>query len=179
MLNVFAKCILVATSLSPALGAVAVSQIACDEPWSVWVWWFVGALVLVSVCWGMLEYAKRKIQTHPLHIHEFERRDQEVLTFLFIYLLPFIRVADPTSIVSEWLVSVYVLAIIIVALTYAEAFHFNPVMRSLGYRFYSVRNQQGVSNLLISKEELRRPGSQVKTVLIGTNIYLHIGDCDV
>ena len=71
------------------------------------------------------------------------------------------------------------LAIIIIAVAYADAFHFNPVMRLLfGYRFYSVRNREGVSNLLISKRDLRRPGEKVQTVRLAWNVYLHIGEAD-
>lgn len=37
MLNQFAKGLLVATSMAPILGAVAVNQIAQNRPWSQWL----------------------------------------------------------------------------------------------------------------------------------------------
>ena len=179
MLNIRARFILVSSSLSPALGAIAVSQIVCDERWTTWIWWPIGALVLILMCWRVLEYAKRKAPEHPLYIKEFERRDHEVLTFLFVCLLPFIRTTN-LDFADDWIIIAYVISIIVVALIHANAFHFNPVMSLIfGYRFYSVKSQQGISSLLISKKELRRPEVQVATVLIGTNIYLYTGDCDV
>ena len=180
MLNFVAKCLLVATSLSPVLGAVAVSQFEICESWRSWTWWLVVviALILPGLCWVLLMYAKQNAQKQLFYIKEFERKDQEMLVFLFIYLLPFIRSADPTF-ASEWLTSVYVLAIIIIAIAYADAFHFNPVMRLLfGYRFYAAKDHDGVSNLLISKRDLRRPGEEVQTVRLAWNVYLYIGESD-
>ena len=79
-----------------------------------------------------------------------------MLTFLFIYLLPFVRGA---TFASEWITSVFILAIITAAIANVGAFHFNPVMHLLFcYRFYAVKNRHGVSCLLISKLKLTRPG---------------------
>ena len=176
MLNVFAKILLVATSLSPVLGAVAVTQIERGEPWSSWVGWLGVAFALVALCWVLLRYAASNGQKHLFMIKEFETKDQEMLAFLFIYLLPFVRSASPTF-ASEWLTAVYILAIIILAIAHAGAFHFNPVMRLVfRYRFYSVKNRDGVSNLLISRKEFRRPGEEVQTVRLAWNVYLYIGE---
>ena len=179
MLNRRAKFLLVATSLSPVLGAVAVSQFEPGESWKSWEWCLVVvlALVLPGLCWPLLMYAKKNAPKQLFYIKEFERKDQEMLVFLFIYLLPFIRSPNPTF-ASEPLTSVYVLAIIIIAIAYADAFHFNPVMRVFGYRFYAAKDRYGISNLLISKRDLRRPGEEVPTVRLAWNVYLYIGDSD-
>ena len=175
-MSFFAKCLLVSTSLSPVLGAVAISQFESGAPWTTWVWWLVAGICLVGMCWALLKYAARNLETDLLYIQEFERRDQEMLTFLFIYLLPFLRSADPTF-ANNWLTGIYILAIIILAIAHAGAFHFNPVMRLFfGYRFYSVRGRNGVSNLLISRMELRKTGEEVRTVGIAQNVYLFVGD---
>ena len=180
MLNNRAKFLLVATSLSPVLGAVAVSQFEFSESWRSWAWWLVvmGTLLLPCLCWALLMYAKKNAPKQLFYIKEFERKDQEMLVFLFIYLLPFIR-SENTTFATEWLTSVYVLTIIIIAIAYADAFHFNPVMRLLfGYRFYAAKDRDGISNLLISKRDLRRPGEEVQTVRLAWNVYLYIGDSD-
>lgn len=177
MLSFIAKCLLVSTSLSPVLGAMAVSQYERGEPWTSWTGWLAVAFPLVALCWTLLKYAAKKAQKYTLYIQAFERKDQEMLTFLFIYLLPFVRPGGATF-ASEWITSVYILAIIIPAIVHAGAFHFNPVMRLFGYRFYAVKNKHGVSNLLISKKNLRQPGKEVQTVKLDWNVYLHIGGSD-
>ena len=177
MLNSFAKFLLMATSLSPVLGAVAVKQIARHEHWTRWGGWLVAALLLVFMCWALLRYAARNAQQHQFHIKEFERNDKEVLAFLLTYLLPFVSSKD-TAFVGEWLTGAYIFGIIFLVFAHAGAFHFNPVMGLLGYHFYSVKNGDGVSHLLISKAELRRPGTEVRTVRLAHGIYLHTGEPD-
>lgn len=177
MLNTFAKFLLVATSLSPLLGAVAMNQFARGEPAMRWGAWFAVALMLVFLCWALLRYAAKNAQQHQFHIKEFERNDKEVLAFLVTYLLPFLS-TEKMGFAGDWLTGAYVLAIIFLVIAHAGAFHFNPVMGLLGYHFYAVKNGDGVSHLLISKDELRRPGRDVETVRLAHGIYLRTGGGD-
>ena len=177
MLNIVAKCLLVSTSLSPVLIAVAINQFERCEPWTSYIRWLVVAFLLVALCWLLLRYVATIAEKHVFHIKEFERKDQELLAFLFIYLLPFVR-SENATFASQWLTSAYILTIIILAIAHAGAFHFNPVMRAFGYRFYAVKNLHGVSTLLISKKNLRRPGEKLQTVRLAWDVYLHTGDSD-
>jgi len=177
MLNTFAKFLLVSTSLSPVLGAVAVNQFARDEPWAGWAPWLAVALLLIFLCWALLLYASKNAQKHLFTIKEFERNDQEVLAFLLAYLLPFVS-SENMAFTGEWLTGAYILGVIFLVIAHAGAFHFNPVMGLLGYHFYAVKNNDGVSLLLISKAELHRPGEDVQTVRLAHHIYLHTGGTD-
>lgn len=178
MLNTFAKFLLVSTSLAPVLGAVAVNQIAHRESWLSWGSWLAAALLLVFLCWAMLRYAATNAQKHDFQIKEFERNDKEVLAFLLAYLLPFVS-QENMAFTGEWLTGAYVLGIIFLVIAHAGAFHFNPVMGLLGYHFYGVKNTEGVSRLLISKNELRRSGMELRTVRLAHGIYLDTGVKDV
>jgi hypothetical protein len=177
MLNTFAKFLLVSTSLSPLLGAVAVNQFARGEPMTRWGAWLAVALLLVFLCWALLRYAAKNAQQHQIHIKEFERTDKEVLAFLVTYLLPFLS-TEKMGFAGDWVTGAYVLAIIFLVIAHAGAFHFNPVMGLLGYHFYAVKNGDGVSHLLISKDELRRRGRDLATVRLAHGIYLHTGGAD-
>ena len=177
MLNQFAKFLLVATSLSPILGAVAVNQYSLGKPTSSWLPWLVVALLLVLICWGLLQYAAHNAQKQTVRIAEFESNDKEVLSFLLAYLLPFISTKD-MAFEGQWMTGAYIIAIIFLVIVHAGIFHFNPVMGLLGYHFYGVKNSEGVAMLVISKAELYRPGKDVETVRLAHNIYLHTGDAD-
>ncbi len=177
MLNNLAKFLLVSTSLAPVLGAVAVNQFARHEPWFTWGGWLGAALLLVFLCWAMLRYAATNAQTHLLHIREFDRNDKEVLAFLLAYLLPFVS-AQNMAFTGDPLTGAYILGIILLVFAHAGAFHFNPVMGLLGYHFYTVKSGDGISHLLISKDELRRAGKDVHTVRLAHGIYLHTGGAD-
>jgi hypothetical protein len=174
MLNRFAKFLLVLSSLSPMLGAVAVNQFALGKPLVGWLPWVVVALLLVFICSGVLYYAAKNAQTHKLRIEQFEDNDKEVLAFLLAYLLPLVSVKDTVAEI-HWLTGAYVLVIILLVFTHARAFHFNPVMGLLGYHFYSLKNGDGISLLLISRSELKRSGKELDAVCLAHNIFLHTG----
>jgi len=173
MLSAIARLVLVATSLSPILGAVAVNEIARGQRLAAWLPWVIIAILLVVTCWFLLLLEAQEGERYDLTIHEFERSDQEVLTFLLAYLLPFIS-SDNLSFGKQWIVGAYVLAIVFIVIAHAGAFHFNPVMGLLGYHFYGLKNEHGVSQLLISRKELRRNGVDIKTVQLAYNIYLQV-----
>ncbi len=173
MYNKFAKLLLVSTSLAPILGAIAVNKIATDKPWTSWLPWLSVAVLLVLICWLLLVLAARTAQKHSFSISAFEQNDKEVVAFLLAYLLPFIS-KDNLGFDGQWLTGTYILVMIFVVIAHTGTLHFNPVMGLLGYHFYGVKNEEGVSYLLISKSELYRPGKQVQAVRIANNIYLHV-----
>ncbi len=177
MLNRFAKFLLVATSLSPVLGAVAVNQFARNKPWISWGVWLAVAILLAVICWLLLLYASKNVEKQRVHIKEFERNDKEVLAFLLAYLLPFIS-SENMAFEGEWMTGAYILVIIFLVVSHAGAFHFNPVMGLLGYHFYAFKSEHGVLQLLISKKELHRAGCEMETVRLAFGIYLHIGGDD-
>ena len=177
MLNIIPKILLVLTSLSPAIFILAVNQFERCK-WLFGGIWMAVAFALTVICWRMLKYFAKKASESPIYIKEFESKDQEILTYLFIYLLPFIKSDNPTF-ASNWITGICSLAIIIVFIAHVGAFHYNPVMHILGYRFYAVKNAHGVSNLLISNKKIPRPDKKLQTVKIAENIYLYTEDKNV
>ncbi len=175
MLNSLAKLLLVSTALAPVLGAVGVNQFARHEHWSQWAGWLGTGLLLVLLCWAMLRYAIKNLPYALFHIKEFERNDKEVLAFLLAYLLPFVS-KENMAFAGDWATGAYILGIIFIVIAHAGAFHFNPVMGLLGYHFYSVKNGDGISNLLISRNELTKANIDVQTVHLAHGIYLDQSD---
>ena len=191
-MNGFVKFFLALTASSPVLLIVGINQFEICKPWTSWtwtpwiwrswtwtpwIWWVIAAPILAVLCKGLLICATKWIQKDTIEIVEFERKDQEMLTFLFIYLLPFIR-SGRSTFASEWITSICLLVIICGAVAHANALHFNPVMGVFGYHFYAIKDSHGVSNLLISKEDLRRHGEEVQTVNLVSNVYLQTEDID-
>lgn len=174
MFNWFAKILLTATSLSPLLGAVAVAQFEHGKSWVSWGSWLLVAVLLALICGLLLTHSGKTSEKENILIKEFERNDKEVVAFLIAYLLPFIS-AENMNFEGHWLVGSYVLFVIFIVVSHAGTFHFNPVMGLLGYHFYEVKSEEGISQLLISKEELRKPGIEVEVVKLAQGIYLHTG----
>ena len=174
MFNMFAKFLLVSTSLSPLLGAVAVNQISNCKPFAQWGPWLAAAILLIFLCWKLLQYAVKNVEVHSFRIREFEQNEKEVLAFLVTYLLPFLS-KEKMSFMGDWITGAYILLIIFLVISHSDAFHFNPVMSLLGYHFYSVKTPDGVSCLFISKNRLRRPNQVINSVSLTHNIYLDTG----
>jgi len=171
MLNGFAKLLLVATSLSPVLGAVAVNQIALHRPWTSWGPWLFAGVLLIIACFLLLRYSERSAQDETISIIEFERNDKDVLAFLLAYLLPFLS-SKSMDFEGQWLTGAYILLIIFLVVSHTGAFHFNPVMALLGYHFYGIKTDGGVSQLLIYRGTLKRLNQEVATVKLAPHIYL-------
>lgn len=178
MLNKLAKFLLVATSLAPILGAVSVNQYSQGKTWQEWSIWLVVGVLLAIICWGVLTYSAKHIQTEQVHIKEFEIADKETLAFLIAYLLPFISAKD-MAFTGDWLTGAYILGIIFLVITHSGAFHFNPVMGLLGYHFYGIKSGTGNAIILISKREITTIGLNVKSVKLARNIYLDTETEDV
>jgi len=175
MLNWFARFLLVATSLSPILGAVAIRQYSRGDPWTTWAPWVSSAIILVGLCWLVLVFAaKNNEKQDGLKVDDFESNDKDVLAFLLAYLLPFIS-ADSMDFEKNWMVSSYILVIIVLVVTHAGAFHFNPVMGLLGYHFYGVRLSDGTSRTLITRHALRKRGQTIDVVELNETINLETG----
>lgn len=166
-----------ATALSPVLGAVAVNEIARDHSFKSWAGWLIAAALLICLCWWLLAYAKKNAEVLVLHISEFERNDKEILGFLLTYFLPLLSANDMTF-KGAWLTGAYILLVIFLVFAHAGAFHFNPVMGLLGYHFYSVKNAEGMSHVLISRVELRRAKIDIRTVRLAHGIHLNVSDSD-
>jgi hypothetical protein len=175
MLNMLAKLLLVATSLAPVLGAVAINQIALDKGWEDWVPWAAVAIGLALICWLILVLVATKGQVQKLQIAEFEQDDKEVVAFLLAYLLPFLSSND-MAFQGQWLTGAYVMLLLLIVFAHSGSLHFNPVMGLLGYHFYAVKDERGGPKLLISRAELHRTNETVRVACLTPSICLHLGE---
>ena len=171
-LSIVAKTLLVATSLVPMLGAVALNTRDKDYFWCVASGAAVLAVVLGFACKGILCYAAKTETKVRRHIKEFERKDAETLVYLLTYTLPL--ASESMAHPDNWPVLIYLLAVIILVVICADALHFNPIMMWMGYRFYAVKNAEGAPYTLISKKKLDRAGETEQAVCLADGIYLHL-----
>ena len=178
MFNFFAKFLLTSTSIAPVLVAIAINQYAYNSYWVFWIPWLLVAVLLVVLCWILLVFAEKNMQTVDIQISEFERNDKEVLAFLVAYLLPFLTMKE-SAIHGKWLMGTYILFIIFISISHAGIFHFNPIMGLFGYHFYKVKLNDGISQVVISKKELMRTGINLTSVKLATHLYLQVKDENV
>ena len=169
MLNRFAKIMLVLTSLAPALGAFgAISYSEEKACWST-IQWFIYAGLLLLVCWLVLRFAKANVEKEVLTVKAVRSADKEVLTFLLVYLLPLVARDSLPAATTE--TTMYVFLIIAWAVYHSNAFHFNPLLGLLEYHFYEVTSGDGMSQMLITRNTMRRPSVDVEVVQLFDYTY--------
>lgn len=171
MLNWFAKIVLISSAMSPILGAVAVSLLA-SKGWRLQgLIWLAIAAMLIGLCLIVLWQASTRGELHTVQIAEYESNDKEVLAFLLAYCLPLIS-SENLAFKSTWIPGAYFLAITFLAVLHSKSLHFNPMMGLFGYHFYGIKDDNGVSQILITRVELRQNRQKIKVVMLADHIYL-------
>lgn len=169
-----AKLLLVATSLAPALGAMALLDLQKGNR-LVATCVAVAAALLVFICYLIKVYAEKHVEEQPLNIVAVESTDKDALAFLIAYLFPLITGKFPNLSTQEyWLITAYVFIIIAVTIYHSNAFHFNPVLAMFGYHFYEVTDGQGMKNLLIARNVVRCQNPVVTVAKLADFVYLEI-----
>ena len=186
MRGILPKSLLALTSFAPLLCIIAINHFVSEQTleatdlsndektlWMILV--LDMAICLIFACWGIMKKASKKGATSILEIQEFNRRDQGILVFMFIYLLPLIR--SPDSLFTNWQTTIGTLIVftfIIVIINDIGAYNFNPVMRIFGYRVYEVKDTDNVRHLLITRKILQRPCVEtIRVREISHDVYVH------
>lgn len=173
MLNRLAKVLLVATSLAPVLGAFGVISYSVGDSILATVQWFIYAALLLLVCWLVLRFARANVETEVIAVKSIRNVDTEVLTFLLVYLLPL--VARDSLPVAATETTIYVFVIIAWSVYHSNAFYFNPLLGLLGYHFYEVTSADGMSQMLITSNTIKKPSVDLEVVQLFDYTYLATG----
>ena len=177
MLNFLAKFILTGTSFAPFFAAFSIKEFENGNSLVAGLLFLSIAIVLVCSCWTMLNYTTRKAEIFSVSYSEYtvERRDYESLVFLLVCLLPII-LSDSNPFTSQPITTIFCLIAVTVAISYSHAFHYNPVVRLFGYRFYTLKNKADPSILLISKFELPSSNKNLQMVCIAKDVIIEYGE---
>ena len=167
------KFLLVLTSFAPLVGVIVINHIGYKT------WWVVVPLFimisLIWICWKTMKSVSTTGETFIIYIKEFERRDQGILTFMFIYILPLVRSSD-SAFLSNWALTIIVFLIIAFVIVDVGAYNINPIMRACGYRVYEIKNRNGIKKLLITQKNLLEHNVEIQTRKISHDIYVEDGE---
>ena len=158
------KFTLMITSLSPVLAIFGIMQLRCFD-WSKFdifslstilsvIFYLIIPCVLAIRCYTITNELSKSGEIFSLRIKEFSRRDHGILSFIFIYLFPFIISPSPL-LVFDYVMYGCVFIIITIIMTDIGSYNFNPIMRLFKYKIYSVKDEHNINILLITKNTLR------------------------
>ena len=115
----------------------------------------VASIALTISGLAILKIAKSKVENlGGIHFKSVENADSISLGIIIIYLVPLI--GTPISDVP-WTILIPVIVMFAALSISGQGFHFNPLLRIIGWRFYKISTQEGVTFLLITKKSIRNP----------------------
>ena len=168
MLGAFAKFFLVATSLAPITLTWAFADWRQAGPLTR-QWAALGVtLGLVLLCWLIIEASKRQLQVISFSATSVRPADAEVVGFVVAYLLPLVSTSTGAF---DYTVLAFVGVLLALVVWSVNAFTFNPLLTLLGYHFYEVASDNGVSFVLVTRRNIRR-ATDLKSVVQLTNYLL-------
>jgi MFS family permease len=151
MLNKIAKLSLVTTSIAPILLTLWFKEFSQAWCWQDGCWYLGATLILVFICWVLINVSKCKLEKLPVKIVSVKTADKEVVNFILIYLLPLINI---THNIINLPVLLFVAGMFFYIVATSNAYHVNPLLNILGYHFYEVTIEGGISYVLITKRNI-------------------------
>lgn len=172
MFNTFFRFVLSITAIAPVTGVMFLSIFFSDKNKLLSLPWLIGTILLWYLCRQQMKLAKNKAKVKDiLLVKEFNRRDQGVIAFLFVSLLPFLRTPYPFS-DSNLIVIFYVVVVIFMSIVDTGAYNFNPVLLLLGYKFYEVKDNEDMHHILILERNLTQSKKEISVNRISDNIWI-------
>lgn len=173
MFSRFAKGLFVATSLAPVLAAFAMKDLADGKTIYDTIPLIAVALLLPLVCWLLIVFARRQLERQNLVITKVTSTDKEILAYLVAYLLPLLA-KDSIDYRDTPGVTAFVFGIIFLAVLHSNSFHFNPLLGCIGYHFYEIEADDGMTYLLITSETVRKQKMTSQVVQLAEYIFLEV-----
>lgn len=99
----------------------------------------------------IIETSSKNLEQLPIVIKKAKSSDKEVIGFFVAYALPLIFKGESAPDIGAWLVAG---AMLFFVLWSTHALQVNPVLGLLGYHFYDVETDGGITYLLITRRKI-------------------------
>jgi hypothetical protein len=175
VLSRFAKVLLVLTAFAPVLLTFAFVQLRHDEfiPWGATG--LIVAVLLALICLLVLKEAARQLEIVGARLISIKTADTEIVGYVLSYLVPLANLSSTD--VDPW-VLVFVAGFFLFIVATSHSYHFNPLMSVLGYHFFEVTDETGVSYVLITRRSLRVARMATRVVQLSEYILLDVEKTD-
>jgi len=151
MLNWVSKLLLTSTALAPVLLVYAWVMYADSKNWTA-LGLVLLAAILVGIMLWLLSYCQKHLERSTFKVTSIEAADREYITFILLYLAPLFT-AEFSDLNLNILIPTVMIFILVISTGYG--YHFNPLLGILGWHFYKVNTDEGVTYVLITKKQLR------------------------
>jgi hypothetical protein len=138
--------------------------------WAAVTWLgLVLALVLSTRC--LLLLVKNQLEVLDVRLGSARTSDREVIAFLVAYVLPLALGGTSSQAFDPWAVG-FVLLIFGLIVWGSHAYDFNPLLGLLGYHFFEVETEDGITYVLITKRSIVSVRQVTKVVQLAEYVLL-------
>lgn len=163
------RILLALTSFAPVVLALAISYAASESNYVVSSIFLLFFGVLLIVCYFLIRRGRNeKKKLHRIQVKEFSRRDQGIVVFLSVWMIPFLR----STFSADWATYTYVFFVVLLCMVDVGAYHFNPILRLFRYHFYTIRDQNNFECLLITNNKLTAPNVSMDVNKISDDVLI-------
>ena len=183
MLTIHFRLLLTATLFAPMLLLFCIyefiykcSKNTIDKNTFIVMFVFLGVSIsLILFCYIIMRRATKQAPPRLLKVKSFGRRDQGILSFIFTFLFPLIRIPGLPSI-AQYAICFIVFATVTIVISDIGGYQYNVVMRILRYKFYVVKDNDNIDCLLITKKPLRFPNIEAEVKQLHDDVYIAINN---
>jgi len=151
MLNKIIKFLLVSTSLAPIL--LTLWFVEFSKQWNIrdGIWYIGITIFLTILCLAIMRLSRNNLEKMPVQMQSISTSDKEILGFILVYLLPLI---NQSAFQVNTKILFFIMLLFFISVFTTNSYHFNPVLGFLGYHFYEVTINGGITYILITKKNL-------------------------
>ena len=145
------KYLLVTTSIAPVIFVYWLVGILRTGSYTKNYFLLIVLITLLFACKYLLSMAKNKLDIRPINVKSIKSADHNIISFLFVYLLPIFDFVKK----DDYYLWAFVIIIVFVVIINTNTYHFNPLLSLVfGYKFYEVATKSEMTFILITKKQL-------------------------
>ncbi|WP_273807249.1 MULTISPECIES: hypothetical protein [unclassified Pseudomonas] len=161
MLGKPARVVFALTAVAPISISLSYVLIKNNRDWVLALIALASCILLGALCRVIIKYSSKNFEVLPVVIKKAKSADKEVLGFFIAYALPLIFKGQEPPEMGAWMLAGGMLLFV---LWTTHAIQVNPVLGLLGYHYYEVETQEGITYLMISKRAINDV-SKIKKVV--------------
>ena len=171
MLSFFFKLMLTFSALAPV--ALVYSVVAGFQgDYTLAVYAGLVCILTVGLCAAVIQVGSKHVNRFSFAAKEIEAADGENIGFMLLYLLPLFTDQVANLHFEVWLPALLVLGLL---MGNGYAHHFNPLLGLVGWHFYKVTSEEGVTFILISQKRIASARGPVQVGQLTDNILFDLG----
>ena len=147
MFNFITIAFLTGTSVAPVIFVYSAMALLAGSKIEAIILAAAGIFLATIAIW-LLHRARTSMETFSLKINNLELADRENMGVLVLYLAPLLETSFD---MLDWTILVPMGALFLALTFTGNSYQFNPLLNMLGWHFYKVSIQEGVTYILITK----------------------------